>query len=756
MGRLLRIGIVFSLACLVACGGGSVPVTTPTAPVAPLAISTPSGLSAMVGTPIGFAFAATGGTPPYHWSIAAGALPPGITLNAEGALAGTPSVAGTSSVTVAVTDAGATAQTATRPVSIQVAPAILSIATAHLPSATANAAYAAPLAAAGGTAPYAWSVKTGALPTGITLGPAGTLSGVPTTGGTATFTVQVTDAGTPVQTATATLILAVAVSPLAVTTTALGGATTNGAYAATLAASGGAGAYRWSIGSGALPAGISLSATGALAGIPTTPGIATFGVTVEDGSSPPLSASQSYNLVVAAAGAVTQVTLGATPSGISIGSSFAGLSYEKNKLSSALFSPSNTSLIALFSRLGPDLLRIGGNSVDDTLWNASGPGETAHEVSPADVQRLAGFLAACNWKVLYGIEFLNEQASPVALTDPSLVAAEAVNVMQTLGDSLYGFELGNEPDLYDNKIAGFTYPTFQAQWQTYRDAILNAVAAAKAAGTLPPTATPQFTGPAAAYNQAGYVTPFAQAEAANIFLLTRHYYVANGQDPTSTMTLLLTPDPNLPPDLAAMQAAASSNRIASGYRMSEANSFYNGGAPGISDAFGTALWAINFLFTNAWAGSSGVNFHGGGDGTGYTPIGDDGTAAVSVRPEYYGIDLFAQAANGQLIATTSTPMVSSLDAYAVAAGNTTNVMLVNTSATAAENVRIAFNANVTSARFVTLTGPSLGSTTGQLMGGAAIGTDGTWTPAPTPPVAIPAGNLLVPVPAGSALLLIVH
>ncbi len=434
------------------------------------------------------------------------------------------------------------------------------------------------------------------------------------------------------------------------------------------------------------------------------------------------------------------------------------MSYEKAALSSALFSPGNSTLIALFNRLGPDLLRIGGNSVDDTLWNAAGPGRTSHQVSPADVDRLAAFLKACNWQVLYGIEFLNEQATPVAVTDPTLVAQEAVYAMQSLGDNLYGFELGNEPDLYSGKITGYDYAMFQSQWQVYRDAILNAVAAAKSAGQLPQSATPRFTGPAAAYNQTGFVTPFAQSEAANISLLTRHYYRANGQDPSSTMALLLTPDTSLVPDLQAMEAAASSNTISAGYRVSEANSFYNGGAAGISDGFGTALWAINFLFTNGWQNSAGVNFHGGGDGTGYTPIADNGVAAVEARPEYYGIYLFSQAAKGNLIATTMTPASSSLYVYAVddSAGGATNVMLVNTSTTASANVQIQFNGAVTSATFVTLTGPSLGSTTGQLMNGAAIAADGSW-PALTPPaLPITSNSIQVPVAAGSALLLIAN
>jgi hypothetical protein len=491
-----------------------------------------------------------------------------------------------------------------------------------------------------------------------------------------------------------------------------------------------------------------------VSGTPTAVGITTITIAVNDSGSPRQTATQTYNLIVAASGTAAQLTLAATPSNITIGGSFAGLSYEKNTLSKPLFSPANTTLISLFNRLGPSLLRIGGNSVDHTLWNATGTGETEYQVSPPDLTRLAGFLQAAHWQALYGIEFLDEAASPVAVTNPNLVAEEAVAAMQALGDSLYGFEIGNEPDLYGKQISGYTYADFQAQWVIYRDAILSAVAAAKAAGTLPASATPRFTGPAAASNQTGYVTPFAAAEAENIFLLTRHYYRANGQLATSTMDLLLTPDPSLPAELAAMQAAASSNQISSGYRLSEANSFYNGGAPGISDGFGTSLWAINFLFTNAWAGSAGVNFHGGGDGPGYTPIADNGSAAVEARPEYYGIYLFSQAATGELVTTTLAPASTSLYAYAVTNGSGINVVLVNTSATTANNVNVAFNGSVSSASFVALTGPSLDATAGQLLNGATIAADGTWTPLAGPSLPITGGSLEVPVPAGSALLLI--
>ncbi len=71
-----------------------------------LVITTPAGLpGGTAGTSYGLTLAATGGLPPYRWSIRSGELPPGVTLDAAtGRLTGTPSGAGTFSFTVHVSD----------------------------------------------------------------------------------------------------------------------------------------------------------------------------------------------------------------------------------------------------------------------------------------------------------------------------------------------------------------------------------------------------------------------------------------------------------------------------------------------------------------------------------------------------------------------------------------------------------------------------------------------------------------------------
>jgi hypothetical protein len=146
-----------------------------------------------VNTAYSRTLAATGGTTPYNWSVSAGALPDGLTLNTTtGVISGTPITAGPFSFTVQVADAllATTAQT----LSITIVPAPL-ITPATLASGLVGTAYNQTLAATGGTTPYSWSVSAGALPGGLTLNATtGIISGTPTTAGTFNFTVRLGDA----------------------------------------------------------------------------------------------------------------------------------------------------------------------------------------------------------------------------------------------------------------------------------------------------------------------------------------------------------------------------------------------------------------------------------------------------------------------------------------------------------------------------------------------------------------------------------
>ena len=246
--------------------------------------------------------------------------------------------------------------------------------------------------------------------------------------------------------------------------------------------------------------------------------------------------SSGSNPQPAPAGTLIDASLTVTTTGAgSIGPAFAGLSYEKSQLYGPLFKASNLNLIGLFKRIGPSVLRIGGNSVDKNVWNPTGAGQTAGQIAPSDVDSVAAFVKAAGWQCLYGI---NLGGSATGATNTTLAAQEVAYAYQQFGSSLLGIEIGNECDLYGgtgNYYAGnWSLSQFLTLWGQYRNAIL---------ATTP---TVPITGPADASNVSSWTVPFGQAVTkSEITLLTQHYYRANGQSPSSTAAYLITPDSNL-------------------------------------------------------------------------------------------------------------------------------------------------------------------------------------------------------------------
>ena len=411
--------------------------------------------------------------------------------------------------------------------------------------------------------------------------------------------------------------------------------------------------------------------------------------------------------------AATSATITITTTAVgAIGQAFAGLSYEKNQMAKPFFTPTNTDAIGLFKLIGPSLLRIGGNSVDKTMWNATGPGLTSGEVAPSDIDSLAGFLKATGWQVLYGTN--------LATSTPALAASEIAYAVKSLGASLYGIEIGNEVDLYAGNYFPSTwgFSDFLALWQSF-------VADIRQQSPHVP-----LTGPVAASNISGFVAPFAKAEGKNVILLSDHYYRGNGQSASSTVDLLVSPDSNIVTQAKAMLADSQSVDVP--YRFAETNSFYNGGAPNVSDAYASALWVIDHLFACASNGAQGINLHGGGDSTGYTPIADNDGVVVGPRPEFYGVTLFTLAGPGVLRQTTIDAGGLNATAYAIQSANGAwNIVINNNDESATLSVTINLPAAAPSAQLLAMTGPSLDATTGVAIQGAVIQPNGAFTPGPS-------------------------
>jgi hypothetical protein len=264
---------------------------------APLTITTNSPLPAgMVGVTYSQTLTATGGSGPYTWAVTTGTLPPVLTLNpATGVIGGTPTTAGTSSFTVQVSDS--TLATATKAFTLTINPALAITTVSPLPPGTVNVSYSQTLTATGGSGPYTWAVTTGTLPPVLTLNPiTGLIGGTPTTAGTSSFTVQVTDSTL----ATATKAFTLTINPaLAITTISpLPPGTVNVSYSQTLTATGGSGPYTWAVTTGTLPPVLTLNpTTGVISGTPTTAGTYAFTVKVVDSLG--ATATRQFTIVVA-------------------------------------------------------------------------------------------------------------------------------------------------------------------------------------------------------------------------------------------------------------------------------------------------------------------------------------------------------------------------------------------------------------------------------------------------------------------------
>jgi len=257
--------------------------------------------SGSTGTSYSQTLSASGGMQPYSWSLASGGLPPGLTLSAGGVISGVPTSAGTFNFTVRVTDSSAAI--ATQSFALVIASGLTISSNSPLPSGSTGTSYSQTLSASGGMQPYSWALASGGLPPGLTLSGGGLISGTPTSAGTFNFTVRVTDSSA----ATATQVFILSVSDaLAITTASLPPVKVGTVYSQTLAATGGHPPYTWSLRTGALATGLSLSSLGTISGTPANSGTFPFTVQVADSTS--VIATQALSIVVTLTNAVSSVS----------------------------------------------------------------------------------------------------------------------------------------------------------------------------------------------------------------------------------------------------------------------------------------------------------------------------------------------------------------------------------------------------------------------------------------------------------------
>ncbi|MCB9933784.1 MAG: IPT/TIG domain-containing protein [Planctomycetes bacterium] len=266
-------------------------------PTPALAITTGSTLpNALLGTAYNQSITASGGSlSGYSWSVVAGSLPPGLTIAAAGTpsttLAGTPTQLGQFAFQVQVQDSAAGTTTSWFSMDVIPAGGAPGILTTSLPDAVVGGAYNQSITGGGGTGNYAWSVVSGSLPPGLSLGASGTpstvLSGVTTQAGSYSFTIQLLDQGA--QTATQAYAINVTDHALDIVPEFFPEAIVGVVYSKSVVAAGGTAAgYQWDVPMGQLPPGLSVGAAGtpatSVSGTPTAPGVYRFHLRVRDSS----------------------------------------------------------------------------------------------------------------------------------------------------------------------------------------------------------------------------------------------------------------------------------------------------------------------------------------------------------------------------------------------------------------------------------------------------------------------------------------
>ncbi|MCC8170306.1 MAG: hypothetical protein LIP00_00685 [Parabacteroides sp.] len=143
-------------------------------------------------------------------------------------------------------------------------------------------------------------------------------------------------------------------------------------------------------------------------------------------------------------------------------SGFPGFSYEVTQLmdSSRYLHPENRVLIRMLKNLGPGLLRVGGNSSDKTGWTGAPRTRFTGKdsLTTTDIDRFSEFVQLTGWKVLFGLN--------LGTCNPEVNADEAVYVAKRLKNSLYAFQIGNEPDLYYKHLrpADYEIREYEAEW----------------------------------------------------------------------------------------------------------------------------------------------------------------------------------------------------------------------------------------------------------------------------------------------------
>ena len=296
---------------------------------------------------------------------------------------------------------------------------------------------------------------------------------------------------------------------------------------------------------------------------------------------------------------------------------FVGLSYEVQQLvDPSFFSAQNSGLIREFKALSSTgVLRLGGNTSEFGYWKPTPdspepehpqvretegePRARYYAVTADAVKNLSEFLRATGWNCIYGIG--------MGTNTPARAAEEAAFVAEALGDRLQYFQIGNEADLFNRHLRdpkSWSAKTYLDEWLSLARAIASRVPAAKF-GMPDVASNPSWL------TEIADLWPSIQSPP-HVTTLTHHYYFGGpATNPDVNIPNLLKPATMQKVQNTANIARAAASKIGARVRMTEGNTCYRGGKPGVSDVLAAALWSADYSLLLASNDYCGVNLHGG-------------------------------------------------------------------------------------------------------------------------------------------------
>jgi hypothetical protein len=453
------------------------------------------------------------------------------------------------------------------------------------------------------------------------------------------------------------------------------------------------------------------------------------------------------------------LTISTQSPGYTIPDDFAGLSFEmgslvfnRNGVNGYLFSATNPQTVTLFQNIGVRSLRVGGGSVDGT--NAVVP-------TTAGIMNAFGFARAVgNLKVIYSLQLLNGTATNDAAT--------AQYIWSNYSNYLAAFAIGNEPDFNSYHYPPYgtgtdpaitNYTSYLADWRSFATAISNVAPGALFAG--PDTGS--YTN-STYYQGESWTQHFAEDEKSSgtIYDVTQHYYVGGspgtttGRQAISNMLSAGWVTANYPWLYNNNLAPVVADGVP--YRMTEANDYLTGIADA-SNAYASALWALDFMHWWAAHFCAGVNFHNKSWLLTDTIYLDTNTN-LQASAKAYGIKAFDLGGHGSVEPLTITN-TSQLNLTAYAVGTTSNLFVTVINKENGAGARDAavtvvpngFTNGSVSAIFLTAPGGNLAATNGLTIGGAAITNNAPWQGQWTSLGTLTNGQCVVTVPAASAAVL---